>query len=59
MKEVLKHPFVIAAITFFIVFVWTISVLTGIGREKVTIDTSAWQIIETTSSDVDDILDNN
>lgn len=57
MKEILSHPFVLTAITFFVVVVGTILVLLGGTRESYTIDTSAWNIIKETSSAVEDILD--
>ena len=57
MKELLKHPIILAAIAFFVILVGTIWVLTSIGSEKVTISTWAGQIVDKTSSDVGDILD--
>ncbi|MDA9129044.1 hypothetical protein N9J72_01035 [Candidatus Gracilibacteria bacterium] len=56
MVEVLQHPFVLAAITFFIVVIGTISVLLSGASETKTIDTSAGQIIQHTSNGVHDIL---
>ena len=57
MKEIFKHPFVLAAIAFFVVVIGTFSILLWWSSETTTLDTSAWQIIESTISDVDNILD--
>ena len=57
MQELIKHPFVISTVAFFIVFIATIIVLLWTWSEKVTIDTSAWQVIKQTSNNVVDILE--
>ncbi len=56
MKDLLKHPFVLTALWFFVVVIVTVSLLLSWSKESVTIDTSAGQIVETVGNQVDNIL---